>query len=383
MRFFTKWFRKKKKQEAVEQQEPVIDMHDKYQREKYVNNCLEQLAESSKEMEQLEYEYNLVNAYLKDIEEIENMAPEDKTKLIDLAMQVVKLEDERDDRRDKMKHMTDVQFQKMERIEEDVPGALRKLKEAEDYQGKIRQDLNRLESEKSAYQYRANELETGLANLRGMIVICITSLLICSVLLAALHFGLQLDVRLGYVVVVAIAATALTVVFFKNAEAQKELLKVKRAANKIILLQNTVKIRYVNNTNLLDYLYLKYDIKNASELHSLWERYQKEKEEREQYRQVQTELEYCCGAVQKILRRYKVQDPNIWVHQAVALYDYNEMVEIRHSLIIRRQKLRNQIEYNNQIAQNAQNEVRGVVAGYPEYAEKILDLVAEYEKALA
>ena len=122
-------------------------------------------------MEQLEYEYNLVNAYLKDIEEIENMAPEDKTKLIDLAMQVVKLEDERDDRRDKMKHMTDVQFQKMERIEEDVPGALRKLKEAEDYQGKIRQDLNRLESEKSAYQYRANELETGLANLRGMIVI--------------------------------------------------------------------------------------------------------------------------------------------------------------------------------------------------------------------
>ena len=179
------------------------------------------------------------------------------------------------------------------------------------------------------------------------------------------------------------AATALTVVFFKNAEAQKELLKVKRAANKIILLQNTVKIRYVNNTNLLDYLYLKYDIKNASELHSLWERYQKEKEEREQYRQVQTELEYCCGAVQKILRRYKVQDPNIWVHQAVALYDYNEMVEIRHSLIIRRQKLRNQIEYNNQIAQNAQNDVRGVVAGYPEYAEKILDLVAEYEKALA
>ena len=98
---------------------------------------------------------------------------------------------------------------------------------------------------------------------------------------------------------------------------------------------------------------------------------------------MQTELEYCCGAVQKILRRYEVQDPNIWVHQAVALYDYNEMVEIRHSLIIRRQKLRNQIEYNNQIAQNAQNDVRGVVAGYPEYSEKILDLVAEYEKALA
>lgn len=381
--FDRKWFSKKKKKVEVPVDEPTINMHDKYEREKYVNNCLEQLAVSSKEVEQLQYEYNLVNAYLTDIEEIENMAPEDKTKMIDFAMQLVKLEEERDDCRDKMNHMPDIQFQRMERIEEDIPGALKKLKDAEEYQDKIRQDLNRLESEKTAYQYRATELQTGLSNIKGMIVICITSLIICSLLLALLHFGMNLDVRLGYVVVVAIAAAALTIVFFKNADAQKELLKVQRAANKIILLQNTVKIRYVNNTNLLDYLYLKYDIKNSNELNSLWNRYQKEREEREQFRQVQTELEYCCGAIQKILRRYKVQDPNIWVHQAVALYDYNEMVEIRHSLIIRRQKLRKQIEYNNMVAQNAQNDVRGVVEGYPEYAEKILDLVSEYEKALA
>lgn len=390
MNFFKKWFQRKKVKETAGKGEEHagmgrenINMHDKYQREKYVTTCLEQIAESSREMENLEYEYNLVTAYLTDIEEIENMAPEDKSKLVDFAKQIVKLEDEKDDCQGKINRMTDIQYQHMERIEDDVPEALKKIKDTEEYQAKIKQDLNRLDGEKQAYQYRAGELETGLANLKGIIMICISSLIICAVILAVLHFGMMLDVRLGYVVVVAIAAAALTVVFVKNGDTQKELLKVKRAVNKIILLQNTVKIRYVNNTNLLEYLYLKYDINNSSELSNLWDRYLQEKEDRAQFRQVQSELEYCCGAVLKILRRYKVQDPNIWIHQAIALYDSKEMVEIRHSLIIRRQKLRKQIEYNTQVAQNAQDEVKQVVEGYPQYAEKILTLVSEYEKALA
>lgn len=59
------------------------------------------------------------------------------------------------------------------------------------------------------------------------------------------------------------------------------------------------------------------------------------------------------------------------------------MVEIRHGLIIRRQKLRKQMEYNAKVAQEAQDEVKDMVAQFPEYAKKILDLVNDYEKALA
>ena len=42
-------------------------------------------------------------------------------------------------------------------------------------------------------------------------------------------------------------------------DAMNQLEKTEKGINKIILLKNTVNIRYVNNKNLLDYLYLKYD----------------------------------------------------------------------------------------------------------------------------
>lgn len=84
-----------------------------------------------------------------------------------------------------------------------------------------------------------------------------------------------------------------------------------------------------------------------------------------------------------LLQRCRIQDPGRWLHQAQALIDSKEMVEIRHNLIIRRQKLRKQMEYNAKAAQDAQGEVQDIIEKYPEYAEKIIDLVSDYEKALA
>ena len=71
----------KKKQEVPEFEiedwnEVVYDredyqINDKNQRQEYVIGCLEQIAEASRELENLQFEYNMVTAYLKDMEEIE------------------------------------------------------------------------------------------------------------------------------------------------------------------------------------------------------------------------------------------------------------------------------------------------------------------------
>lgn len=392
MGFLKKLFQWRKKQEEDEYEEEDqwenvsmrrdnVDIHDKYQREKYVKTCLQQLAEASKELETLGYEYNLVTAYLTDIEEIEAMPPEVREKLADNAKNIVALEDERTDSEKKINKVTDVQFQQMQRLEELMPEGLNELKKTEEYQAKIKQDLNRLDGEKHAYHFQLNELKNFSNDIRGMVMICLVSLGICAIVLAFLQFSLKLDVRLGYLIVVAMAAAAMTFVFVKHNDSQREIVKLQRAINKIILLQNTVKIRYVNNTNLLDYLYMKYNVKHSNELKNLWERYLVEKEERQKYQKVQSDLDFHSGTVIRILRKYHIQDPNIWLHQAVALYDNKEMVEIRHGLIIRRQKLRKQMEYNGDIAQSAQDEVKDLVQTFPEYAKKILQIVSDYEKS--
>mgnify|MGYP003335809012 CR=1 FL=1 len=45
-----------------------IDVHDEHQRTRYVNSCLEQIKEASKELEKLSEEYNIVTSYLTDME---------------------------------------------------------------------------------------------------------------------------------------------------------------------------------------------------------------------------------------------------------------------------------------------------------------------------
>ena len=370
-------------QEEVSLKRDDVDIHDKKQRERYVRACLEQMAEASKELETLGGEYNLVTSYLTDMEEIEALPPEIKEQLSNMAKQLVELEDNHKKKKERKNIMPEEQYQHMERIAEYMPEGYEKLKKTEEYQVLVKRDLNRLEGEKQAYYFRRNELQNGQKNMKGMTAICVGSMVFLMILLAILGVTFKLDVTMGYLIAVLIAAGALTLVYVKHGDSERELARVNKAINKIVLLQNTVKIRYVNNTNLLEYLYIKYDVDSASDLKKLWAKYEEETKQREEERQLQKDMDFNQAALVRLLRKCKIQDPNIWLHQAVALYDNKEMVEIRHGLIIRRQKLRKQMEYNAKAAQDAQDEVKDLVQKFPEYAKKIIDMVSEYEKALA
>ena len=52
--------------------------------------------------------------------------------------------------------------------------------------------------------------------------------------------------------------------------------------------------------------------------------------------------------LETLIAGYGVKDVNIWTCQTKALLDNREMVEVRHGLNTRRQKLRNQIVYNDE-----------------------------------
>ena len=54
-------------------------------------------------------------------------------------------------------------------------------------------------------------------------------------------------------------------------------------------------------------------------------------------------------------------------------------MEIRHDLILRRQALRKQLDYNNDVAETARNEIQDVAEKYPAYAQEILNMVNKYD----
>ena len=360
-----------------------VDMHDGLQREEYIKACLAQMSEASEELDTLGGEYNLVTSYLTDIEEVEALSPELKEKLRGYAKKIVELEGNKEKLEERKGLMPESEFNHMERIEQYMPDGYHKLKEAEEYQVVVKKDLGRLDGERHAYYFRRNELVNSQKNMKGITVICVSSMLFLILFLSFIGMWMNLDVTLGYAIAIVIAAATLTFVYVKFHDSQRELVKVEKAINKLVLLQNTVKIRYVNNTNLLEYLYVKYEVDSSVELKKLWDKYIEETNRREEEKKMQEDMDENQTALISLLQRCRIQDPGRWLRQAQALIDSKEMVEIRHNLIIRRQKLRKQMEYNAKAAQEAQGEVKDIVEQYPEYAEKILDLVSDYEKALA
>ena len=370
-------------EESWEQQEEEakVDYDNKEQRNDYVKSCLERMADAAKELENLNFEYDMVTSYLTDMEEIEALPPEEMAQLQDCAKRVALLQDSKADFVGRPRRMSDEKYQQMERLTGQVEEGLEKLGEAENYQNLIKQDLNRLDGEKHAYYYRKNELMGVISDTRGMAVICVVALGLCTALLMLLQFFMDMDTQIGYLLTAAVAAVAVTVIYVKHTDAKRELRRVENGINRIILLQNKVKIRYVNNTNLLDYLYLKYGVKSRQELETLWNDYKLEKDEREKIRRAEIDLDYTQQELLGMLKCYQIKDPAIWLHQTEAILDHKEMVEIRHNLIIRRQSLRRRMDYNKEVvAGTSEKEIKQLVEKYPRYAREVMETVDEYDQ---
>ena len=357
-----------------------INFHDKKQRQDYVGACLERMGEASDKIDELSGEYNVVTAYLQDTEEIDALPKEIRVRIDYDAKKIVSAQRDRSYYLSNKNRMPDDKYERLERMEDEVPDGINKIKKEEEYQVLVKKDLSRLDSEKYAYLYRLDEAENTIANLKGMTGICLVALAICVIMLLIMQFGFEMDTTIGYLIVVAAAAITLTVLFVKYSDATKEQHTAETCIAKIVTIQNKVKIRYVNNKNLLDYLYLKYGVTKASELEELWKKYSEEKNERKKFEKAEEDLVFYKKSLVSNLSKYRIKDPEIWIKQAAALVDPKEMVEIRHELISRRQALRKQMENNKDIAQKAQEEIRDLSNSYPEYTMEIMEMVATYEE---
>lgn len=372
-------------EEGTERELPVfhrenINMHHKGEREQYIRGCLEQIADAERELHRLEYEYNMVTSHLTDIEELERSPEEMRLEIREVAEKLEDLKDTQGDQTNRKKRISEADFSRMEKVEEDVEDGIRKIREAEDYQKLVKSDMRKLNGERHAYEYRKEELDRELKNASGIAAICFIALVVCLIVLFILQIALQFDTKLGYVLVVFIAAAVILKLFLRHSDAGREIVRVEKDINRLILLQNTVKIRYVNNRHLLDYLYMKFHVKKAAELESLWRRYVEEKEERERIEKASKEYAYYQKEFLRLLRQARIRDTSVWLHQVGAVLREQEMTELRQGLVGRRKALREQMDYNRQIAAAAQTEVTEISGNYPRYREEILELISEYER---
>ena len=310
------WNRLFKKKEPIQQEEDWeqlvytrngVNFDEEDQRKRYIVNCLEQIAEASKEIDLLTGEYTLVTSYLTDTDEIEALPAEQREEVNRVAGKLAGLEQERSRYREKKNRMRDADFYAIRKRENEIEEGIQKIRDGEKYGNLIRQDLHRLDGERHAYEYRRNELENLMNNQRGMAVIFLTALIVCVIMLVILQYALEMDVYVGLFLAVGAGAVAISYVCIRYMDAGRELQRVEKTINKIIQLQNKVKIRYVNNCQLMEYLYLKYNTDSAAKLEKQWKMYQDEKEERKQFAEAEAKIEYYQKQLVQQLAGYRVR----------------------------------------------------------------------------
>lgn len=314
--------------------------------EQFVVERLEQMIEISREIEEEKSEYRMVTSYLNDIQLLEDMPEKEREKITEVAVNVVQLNAARTEFLNSAKKLSDAQFAQMEQEAQEIPDAVKRLSANEMYRDTLKKDMKYLEREKSEWELRKEYLANQQRRLKNLLYIIVGVAVTVAVVFGILQLVLEKDFYYGWMGLIFVTAIIICGIYMKIQNDTTEMTAAERNKNRAITLENKVKIKYVNIANAVDYTCEKYHVESAAELEQQWEYYMEAVREKEKYQRTNEDLEYFNGRLVRILSQYQFYDAQIWVTQAAALVNPKEMVEVKHGLINRRQKLRSRIEYN-------------------------------------
>lgn len=356
------------------------DLNDGSKVQHYILERCEQIIETAKELEEERAEYKIVTEYLNDIQTIEELPEASALEIQNAAENIWKLDKARDEYKNAHKRISDVQFAQMQQEEDRIPDAILRLQTNETYQNTVKRDMNYLESEKVEWYYNKLELIRQQKLLKILSVALLSIFVVVVAVLIVLQFGMYVDTTSIWMCVFLVAALGAFGIFVKMTVNQKEIQRSEVNMNHAIVLLNKIKFKYVNVTNAVEYVREKYHVNSSQELNYLWEQYLNEVKEREKFHQTNEDLDYFNGKLMRILKKYRLYDARVWLSQISALVDKKEMVEVKHNLIVRRQKLRSRIEYNTQNIQQRRMEIDKLLKKKNIYTPEIREIIESIDR---
>lgn len=352
-----------------------VNLRDDKARLAYLEQLYEAIQEAKRQCSDVKFEYGQVTSYLKDIQLLDQAPEEEKTAVYAAARQIVELTEERQKLQRKKYKMTDAQKHALENFEANAAEDIKKLRGYEDYQGKIRNDLRQLGSEKNLLLADKRDIIRRQKTLKT-IGKCLAGILAAiGAMLLALVFCFKVDIMVPFLCTVVFALLILAIIVNEARKNRIDMAITEKKCSRAVLLSNRVKIKYVNNVRTLDYMYHKYQVRNAVELEFVFGEYRQAKKEWAKQRESTVRINENNRILMSELERLGIKDREIWFAQAKALIDAREMVEVRHDLNVRRQKLRDQMDYNTGIMEQCLEEmekIRDTDSAYAAEVEMVL-----------
>lgn len=348
----------------------------KAEQKRYIHDCCESVKDCDRQIGIAKTEYTRVTEYLTDIQKIDRIAGEDRESLLELCKRIQRLLQERSQYKNRTLTITERQMRRFDRYQEELIDEIKKMYQNEMYQKAIDSDIRHLEAEKAYIREEQHEIirrQDFLKKLAKGIFGLIGSLIVLFIIL---YFNLDSDMTYPYIGTLALTAVSAAAIFAESNKNRYEIAVSDKRYNKAVELLNRTKIKYVNNVSVLDYNREKFGVKNAADFENLWGEYCKTKEYERRFRDNTEQLSKSNDSLQRLLDSYGVNDTEVWLVQTYAILDDREMVEIRHDLNQRRQKLREQIKYNTDTKEDYEQHIRKVVEE-SEFGQEILKEVLD------
>lgn len=336
-----------------------------------IEEVCSQVAEAKKLVAEAKLEYKAVTDYLADIQKIDQISPNDREELDDAARNIITLTRERSKYQATDVKLSDVQFRNIGRYEKDMMRELKQMRENEDYQRKVKGDLRQLAAEKAKLEYEQEELENSQNILKKLAVFSASLIVLMDIIFILVSNNNQLNLKVPFILSIILGAGIGFFIFNESRKNREEILMNGKKRNKLIGITNKVKVKYVNTQNALDYAYEKFMVSNSMELEQIHQNYLKAKQEAEKYRSNTGMLNHYNMILVNELEQYQIKDSEIWIYQAAALIDNREMVEIRHRLNERRQKLRERIDFNYEVQKKGLSALQTAMEKKPDLKRQI------------
>ena len=363
------------RQEKKKESKRVAKLSTHTERMGYIKDNCELILECGRQIEEAKVEYQAVTSYLTDMQKIDMIPQEDRQNLEEAARKLVNLNKDREKLQQKSSILSDRQYRLYESYESQIPKEMTAIREAEQYQNVIQKDIMHLEQERLDLDEEQEEIISKQAFLKGIAITTSIIVILLFLLFAFLSTYSKSNFTIPFLLTVLMGMASALYIFLEARKNSGSIRLVQMKQNRQIMLMNKVKIKSVNNRNYLDYNYNKYMVQNYEQLKIAWEEYVRVKDEARRYQSNTELLEFFNNELIHELKKYNVVDSEIWIYQPSAILDNKEMVEVRHRLNVRRQKLRDRIDANNNQRDEAITAIKQVMKGYPESvdeAEKVL-----------
>lgn len=345
----------------------------------YVKSQCEAMEEANRYMVSLKQEYDMVADYYGDIQLIDNSSEETKRELSSLSKAISELTVDRRMYKGSENKLSTHKYYKMEMAEKDMPKALIDMQNNESYVDTVTKDMRLLEGEKMAIKLDLKELKKRKSSIKQLGQLIVGIMVVILLALIIVNLPTPNDPNYAFLIVCALSVIIILILFTLGQTVDRNILLAQKKYAKCITLLNKVKIKYINAANTLDYTYSKYDVKNSYEFGRLYETYLIMKAEQKKMMELTEELHHSEERLLRVLRRLGLNDSDIWLKQVKALADPKEMVEIRHSLSVRRKKLRQQIEFNQKKIDECKGNIMQVTASNPHYKDRILSILDRFD----